>query len=117
MPITPKGGYIADRQTACSNVGRLNKSFFSDNRDVVFGPAEERIRTRLGDDRIEVAFDPLPVSPFDQSREIDKLAVSVSWLKGEDAPESVDTAPVEGGFAFRLGDRKFRYDRRGLRRD
>ena len=111
-----EGGYIADRQTACSNVVQLYKSFFDDNRDVVFGAAEERIRTRLGDDRIEVAFDPLPVSPFDPSREIDKLAVSVSWLKGEDVPESLDTAPVEGGFAFRLGDRKFRYDRRGLHR-
>ena len=77
-----EGGYIADRQTACSNVVQLDKSFFDDNRDAVFGAAEERIRTRLGDDRIEIAFDPLPISPFDPSREIDKLAVSVSWLKG-----------------------------------
>ena len=57
----------------------------------------------LATTRIETAFDPLLVSPFDPAREIDKLAASVSWLKREDVPESVDTAPVEGGFAFRLG--------------
>ena len=111
-----EGGYIGDRQTARGNVVRLDKSFFADNRDVVFGSAEERIRTRLGDDRIEVAFDPQPVSPFDPSREIDKLAVSADWLKGEDVPESVETTASEGGFNFHMGDRKFHYDRQGLHR-
>ena len=111
-----EGGYLGDKQTARSNVVRLDKSFFEDNREVVFGSVEERIHTRLGDDRIDVAFDPLPVSPFDPSREIDKLAVSVSWLKGQEVPESVETTPVDGGFDFSVGNRKFRYDRKGLRR-
>ena len=82
----------------------------------MFASAEERIRTRLGDDRVEVAFDPLPVSPFDPSREIDKLAVSADWLKGEDVPETVETTASEGGFDFSVGDRKFRYDRQRLHR-
>lgn len=111
-----EGGYIADRQTARGNTVRLNKSFFDDNREVVFGPAEERIRTRLGDDRVEITFDPPPVSPFDPSCEIDKLAVSANWLKGEDVPESVQSTPVQGGFEFSVGKRKFRYDRTGLQR-
>ena len=111
-----EGGYIGDRQTARSNVVRLDKSFFEDNRDVVFGSAEERIRTRLGDDRIDVAFDPLPVSPFEPFHEIDKLAVSADWLKGQEVPEAVETAPIDGGFEFSIGSRRFRYDRLGLRR-
>ena len=111
-----EGGYISDRQTARSNVVRRDKAFFEDNRDVVFGSAEDRIRTRLGDDRVEIAFDPPPVSPFDPSRSIDKLAVSVAWLKGQEVPETVETTASEGGFDFSVGDRKFRYDRKGLRR-
>ena len=111
-----EGGYISDRQTALSNVVSLDKSFFEDNRDVIFGSSEERIRTRLGDDRIEIAFDPQPFSPFDPSRSIDKLAVSADWLKGEEVPETVEATASEGGFDFSVGDRKFRYDRKGLRR-
>ena len=110
------GGYISDRQTARSNMIRLDKSFFEDNRDVVFGSIEERIRTRLGDDRIDIVFDPSPASPFDSSRSLDKLAVSVAWLRGQEVPESVETTASEGGFDFSVGDRKFRYDRKGLRR-
>ena len=111
-----EGGYHGDKQTARSNLVRLDRSFFEDNRDVVFGSAEERIRTRLGDDRIEIAFDPQPVSPFDPSREIDKLAVSMDWLKGHEAPEAVETTASKGGFDFSVGNRKFCYDRKGLRR-
>ena len=111
-----EGGYLGDKQTARSNVVRLDKSFFEDNRDVVFGSAEERIRTRLGDDRIDIAFDPQPVSPFDPSRSIDKLAVSVDWLKGQEVPEAIEAAPVDGGFAFSIGNRRLLYHRLGLHR-
>ena len=111
-----EGGHISDRQTARGNVVRLDKSFFEDNRDVVFGSAEERIRTRLGDDRVDVPFDPVAVSPFDASREIDRLAMSADWLKGQEMPEAVETVPTDGGFAFSIGSRRFRYDRLGLHR-
>ena len=56
------------------------------------------------------------LSPFDPSLEIDKLAMPANWLKGEEVPETLETAANEGGFDFRARDRKFRYDRHGLRR-
>ena len=101
-----EGGYIGDKQTARGNLVRLDKSFFEDNRDVVFGSAEERIRTRLGDDRIDIAFDPLPPSPFDPSREIDKLAVSAHWLRGQEVPETVENNDNRRRVRFQCGGSK-----------
>ena len=111
-----EGEQIADNLTARNAIVRRDKSFFTDNREVIFGDMEERIRTRLGDDRIDIGFDPPPASPFDKSAKIENLAVSVRWLGGGDVPESVAPVPVEGGFTFSIGDRQFTYDRLGLRR-
>ena len=114
--ISTAGGHIADVQTARGHVIRRDKSFFNDNRDVLFPSDDERIRTRLGDDRVEIAFSPEATSPFDASRAIDRLALSTRWLLGAELPESVEPTPVDGGFEFSVGDRRFRYDRLGLRR-
>ena len=111
-----KGGQLADGLTAGNVIIRRDKSFFTDNRDVLFGDMEERIRTRLGDDRIDVGFDPPPASPFYRSLRIEGLAVSARWLGGVDIPESVASVPTDGGFTFSIGDRRFTYDRLGLRR-
>ena len=110
------GGAIAEGLTARSAVIRRDKSFFGDNRDVCFRPVEERIRTRLGDDRVDVQFDPPPWSPFDAAQAIDKLPVSVRWLGGNAVPDAVVSTPAGKGFTFSIGDRVFRYDRWGLRR-
>ncbi len=110
------GGQIADGLTARNAIIRRDKSFFTDNREVIFGDMEERIRTRLGDDRLDVGFDPPPTSPFDKSARIEKLAVSALWLGGAEVPESVAPIPVSGSFTFSIGDRRFIYDRLGLRR-
>ena len=110
-----EGGQIADGLTARNAIIRRDKSFFTDNREVIFGDMEERIRTRLGDDRIEIGFDAPPASPFDKSARIEKLAVSVRWLGGTDVPESVAPIPIAEGFNFAIGDRLFSYDRLGLR--
>ena len=110
------GGQIADGLTAWNAIIRRDKSFFTDNRAVIFGDMEERIRTRLGDDRLDVRFDPPPTSPFDKSARIEKLAVSARWLGGAEVPESVAPIPVSGSFTFSIGDRRFIYDRLGLRR-
>ena len=73
------GGNIAEDITAGYAIVRRDAPFFSHagNRDVVFPPGEERIRTRLGDDRIDVVFDPPQPGAFDPASRIDRLAVSV----------------------------------------
>ena len=111
-----EGGEIGDGQTARGVTIRRNGSFFTDNRDIVFMSSDENIRTRLGDDRLDVALDPPQPSPFDGAQRIEKLAVSVRWLPSDEAPESVAPAPADDGFEFALGERRGRYDRRGLRR-
>ena len=113
--ISNEGGYIADRQTARNHVIKFDKSFCLDNQEVCFPGNEERIRTRLGDDRVDITLDPPPSSPFNGAP-IDGIALSVRWLGDAEAPDSVEPTPGEDGFEFSIGDRKFRYDRLGLQR-
>ena len=113
--IRIKGGEIGDWQTARNAIIRRDKSFFEDNRDVLFPSDEERIRTRLGDDRVDIAFDPAPFSPFDGAP-IERIGMTVRWALGVEIPESVETTAMDGGgFEFAVGSRRFRYDRLGLR--
>ena len=115
--ISTEGGHIADVQTARNHIIRRDKSFFTDNREVCFPSDDQRIRTRLGDDRLEITFDPPQVSPFDPSRRIDRLAMSARWLPGVEPSDAVEpTLSDGGGFEFGIGERRFRYDRLGLRR-
>ena len=111
------GGELADGLTAANAVIRRDKSFFNDNREVLFGSDEERIRTRLGDEGIEVEFDPPPPSPFDTSRNIESLTIPEHLLRGAVPEGPVVPTEHEGGFTFAVGDRAFRYDRLGLRRE
>ena len=109
-----KGGEIGDGLTARGVTIKRGKSFL--DSEVSFVSSDERIRTRLGDDRIDIAFDPPQRSPFEASSRIERLAVSVRWLPGGDTPDTVTPSPIDGGFEFSVGDRRFRYDRLGLRR-
>lgn len=112
-----EGVGFAQGQTAQFSVIRRDKSFFADNRDVIFADMEDRIRTRLGDDRIDIRFEPQPVSPFDASVRVDRLAVSARWVGGTEVPETIAPIPTDiGGFTFTIGDRSFIYDRLGPRR-
>ena len=111
------GGMLAEGLTADSAIIRRDKSFFTDNHAVLFGTAEELIRTRLGDAGIDVELDPQPPSPFDTGGRIDKLAVPVRWLSGAAVDGPVMPVAADGGFTFSIGDRAFRYDRLGLRRE
>lgn len=115
--INTAGGYIADKQQAGSVIIRRDKSFGEDNGDVVFpSRGEENIRTRLGDDQVEVSFDQPAASLFDPGAVIERITLPMRWLGGSVPQEPATPTPVEGGFEFGIGSRKFRYDRLGLRR-
>ena len=114
------GATLAGTLTARSALVRYDKSFFGeDNREVVFGSDEERIRTRLGDEGVEVELDPAAPSPFG-AEDITRLTIPhhlAPRLNGEatdDKPVVPD--PEDSGFTFRMGESRFRYDRLGLRR-
>ena len=110
------GGQLAEGLTAANAIVRRDKSFFSDNREVLFGSDEERIRTRLGDEGVEVEFDPPPPSPFD-GQPVRRMPVPARWLTGAEVPEAVEpSSDGDGGFTFAVAGRAFRYDRLGLRR-
>ena len=114
--IGVEGEKIADAQLARLHTIRWNKAFFADNRDVVFVSDDENIRTRLGDDRVEVGFEGAQASPFDGEARIEGLAVAARWLGGADVGEAVAPSAIKGGFEFAVGERWFVYDRLGLRR-
>ena len=112
------GGELAEGLTADNVIIRRDKSFFTDNRDVLFPSGdEEKIRTRLGDEGIEVAFDPVPRSPFKAGGAIDSIAVPLRWLGDASVEGPVSPVTADGGFTFRVADRAFRYDRLGLRQE
>ncbi|MYC33863.1 MAG: CRISPR-associated helicase Cas3' [Chloroflexi bacterium] len=117
--IDVEGSYFADKLTAEGNTIKREKSFYpeEDNEEICKGwDNEVKIRTRLGDDRVDIIFEPAPVSPFDGAA-IERIAMTVRWLDGSGSvPESVETTDMDGGFEFGVGSRRFRYDRLGLRR-
>jgi len=117
--IRVKGEQIADVMAGGSAVIQFDKAFFADNGAVVFPGNEESIRTRLGDERVEIVFDPPAASPMGGPA-VARLAMPLRWLGGAEIPRE-PIAPefpesVAGGFEFGVGRRRFRYDRLGLRR-
>ena len=116
-----EGEFIADGMTAASAVVRRDKTFNEGNRDVVFGDMQQQIRTRLGDEGIEVEFTPQPESPFDASVSIEKLTIPAHLLHGQPADAAISEEPIApttdaDGFRFSINGANFRYDRLGLRR-
>ncbi len=112
-----QGEAIGDTLTASGVIIPRDKSFYRDNQEVLFVSDDVNIRTRLGDDRVDIGFEHPAPSPFDATRRIEKMAMSVRWLRGADIPESVEPTLMEGGFAFAVGGHQFSYDRVGLRRE
>ena len=87
-----------------------------DFSQLAFPDAEEKVRTRLGDDRITFAFAPPAPSPFGGT--IADLGVP-AWMIGSldalpEAPIAIE--PTDGGFRFAIGGRPFVYDRFGLQK-
>ena len=78
--ISPTGQTARGHTDPARRLAFFAPTYLDDIRPVLFVNNEERIRTRLGDDRLDVALDPPQPSPFDGAQQIDKLAVSVRWL-------------------------------------
>ncbi len=114
--INTAGRLLADVQTAQYSIVNRSLSFFADNQELRFPSNDEAIRTRLGDDRVEITFQPAPSSPFDSATTISQLALSTRWLNYATPPETATPEESNDGFEFRIGDRRFRYDQLGLQR-
>ncbi len=111
------GDELADGLTASQAIIRRDKSFFTDNREVLFPTSmEEKIRTRLGDDRLDVELEPAPPSPLKQRRTIKRLALPLRWVDPSRIDGPARPSLTDDGFTFSIGDRVFHYDRLGLRR-
>ena len=115
------GKLQSDVQFAEGATIRRDKSFYGedgeDNHEVRFDSDETDIRTRLGDDRVDIVFAKPRNSPFDHSLTIDKVVVPVRWLPNDaELQDAVNATTVDDGFDFAIGDRRFRYDRLGLHR-
>ena len=115
-----EGGVIADVMNAASAVVRRDKTFNKGNSDVVFGSEEDMIRTRLGNNSIEVEFVPQPKSPFNPSVSIEKLTIPARLLRGQSLDAAISEEPIApitdaAGFCFSINGANFRYDRLGLR--
>lgn len=111
-----EGGMLAEGLSARSAVVRRDAAFCRDNREVLFGSLEERIRTRLGDEGIEFDLDPPQQSPFG-SGPIARISAPRRWLGESWETASISVGSDESGFTFRVANRVFRYDRFGLRRE
>lgn len=107
------GGELADGLTARGAVVARDKSFCAGNDDVVFGSMEERIRTRLGDEGIEIELAPPQQSPFGVG-EVGCLIVPRRWLPERWEDEAAVPVRDGDGFVFGVGGRMFRYSRFGL---
>ena len=111
------GDELADGLTASQAIIRRDKSFFTDNREVLFPTSlEEKIRTRLGDDRLDIEFEPAPPSPLEAGSTIKKLALPLRWVDASLIDGPARPSLTDDGFTFGIGDRVFHYDRLGLRR-
>lgn len=109
------GVYLADGLTARAAIVARDKSFCLGNRDVRFGSLEERIRTRLGDEGIDVELNPPQPSPF-RVGGIDSLIVPRRWLPERWDERAADPKPTATGFTFEVGGCRFGYSRLGLQR-
>lgn len=93
------------------------------DRSVVFGVAsfrdlgdDRRVSTRLGEGDRLVEFPDGCQSPF--GSRVYRLSIPAHLARGagEDATAR-EVVAAEGGFTFRFGEHRFRYDRHGLHRD
>ena len=110
-----EGAQIADGLTAGHALIRRDSSFYENNREVCFPDVEAKIRTRLGDEGVEISLEPAARSPFAVDCAIGQLAIPGHLAHGLSGEEPVPWEQRDGGIEFSVGGRHFRYDRLGLR--
>ena len=108
------GARIGDIQIARNAIVKRDKTFLE--KEAVFAGNETQIRTRLGDEGIEVSFSPAPVSPLDPSLSIESITMPAHMTAGATPEESVEPVIGQAGFKFTIGSRRFAYERLGIRR-
>lgn len=111
-----EGKKAGDIQAAKDWIVSRKMSFYEDNQDVVFGDREAHIRTRLGDEGIEVTFEEPVPSPFEGEENISQILIPGHMSRGLFCEEDIKVVPTYGGFEFRVKEAGFKYDRWGLRR-
>jgi len=111
-----EGQKVGDVQTAKEWIIKRKMSFYLDNGDIGFGDREVHIRTRLGDEGIEVVFEKAMPSPFGGHRDISRISIPGHMSRDLICEEPVKANRSNGGFEFRIREAQFNYDRWGLHR-
>ena len=110
------GKKAGDIQAAKDWIVSRKMSLYEDNQDVIFGDREAHIRTRLGDEGIEVTFEEPVPSPFEGEENISQILIPGHMSRGLYCEEDIKATPTDGGFEFRVKGAGFKYDRWGLRK-
>lgn len=109
------GAEANQRQTARYQLAKREHPFGDDRSLFPADELDRRIRTRLGEDDRRVTLEPPAPGPFGQI--VRELTIPAHMAKGLAVPEVVTAASDgDGGLRFDLADRRFVYDRWGLRR-
>ena len=113
-----QGGRSSDEHHAEYNAIPRDRAFYPrrENRRLRFPGSEENIRTRLGDESIDVRLASTQASPFD-GEDIEVVPVPGRWLRGvavtRDDPQRAEPTAA-GGFTFSVKGHDFYYDKLGL---
>ena len=110
-----EGVFIADNLAAKQLLLRRDRSFYEDNHEVVFPDVEMKVRTRLGDEGVEISLEPAAPSPFGKGYRIEQIVIPGHMVHGLSGEELVPWIPADDGFVFAAGEKSFHYDRLGLR--
>ncbi|MDE2876980.1 MAG: CRISPR-associated helicase Cas3' [Gemmatimonadota bacterium] len=111
---------VEGRRTAERNVARghmLDRR--RDFGETTFPKRDERVRSRLGEDGPRIRLSEGVTGPF--GREVTTFSLPAHLFRGQrgiPTKEEIDGAhaePVEGGLVLFVGQRRFGYDRRGIR--
>ena len=109
-----EGTEIGNVQTALNWIVNRDLTFCGQNEDVVFPDIEEKVRTRLGDEGIDVTFEcPMP-SPLGVQAGISQVSIPGHMSRGLNCEKPIAAIQVASGFEFRIEDSGFQYDRWGL---